>query len=58
MDLILGESVCHIFLAGRFFQTKKYKVMPSGEESLISADSMPLLIGGDEDNLFDVEPYT
>ena len=31
--------------------------MSSGEESLISADSMPSLIGGDEDNLFDVEPY-
>ena len=31
--------------------------MSSSEDSLISADSMPSLIGGDEDNLFDVEPY-
>ena len=55
---LLLEKAFVIFLAGRFLQTKKYKVMLSGEESLISEDSMPSLIGGDKDNLFDVEPHT
>ena len=31
--------------------------MSSDEESLISVDSMLSLLGWDEDNLFDVEPY-
>ena len=54
---LLLEKAFVIFLAGRFFQRKKYKAMLGGEESLISEDSMPSLIGGDKDNLFDVEPH-
>ena len=57
MWTLLLEKAFVIFLAGRFFQRKKYKAMLGGEESLISEDSMPSLIGGDEDNLFDVEPH-
>ena len=57
MWTLLLEKAFVIFLAGRFLQRKKCKVMLSGEESLISEDSMPSLIGGDKDNLFDVEPH-
>ena len=53
LDLIFGESICH----NLFCRQRNYEAMSSSEDSLISADSMPSLIGGDEDNLFDVEPY-